>query len=63
MKGLKYDETKAGVKDINLSDIPRQELEYYEYTNWLKKYLLENPNESLLSDEELKEKFKQHKQD
>lgn len=58
MKGQKYDEAKAGVDYENLSTIPLQEEEYYEYENWLEKYLLDNPNDSDLSEEELMKKYR-----
>lgn len=58
MKGQKLDEAKAGVDQENFGGIPYQEEEYYEYRNWLETYLMDNPNESGLSDEELLAKFR-----
>lgn len=59
MKGQRLDEAKAGVNDVNFGGIPYQEAEYYEYRNWLETYLLNNPNESGLSENELLAKFRQ----
>ena len=53
MKGQKYDEAKAGVDVENFGRVPYQEEEYYEYRNWLEKYLTDHPNEADLSEEQL----------
>lgn len=58
MKGQKYDEARAGVEDFNFGQIPLQEAEYYDYRNWLEPYLLDNPDKSDLSEEELMKIFR-----
>ncbi|MEG0948259.1 MAG: hypothetical protein RR212_02255 [Bacteroidales bacterium] len=59
MKGQKLDEAKAGVDQENFGGIPYQEEEYYEYRNWLETYLINNPNDSGLSEDELLKKYRQ----
>lgn len=58
MKGKKLDEAKAGVDMENFGGIPYQEEEYYEYRNWLEAYLLNNPDDAGLSEDELLAKFR-----
>ena len=58
MKGQKYDEAKAGVDIENFASIPLEEQEFYAYRNWLEPHLMEHPEDSTLSEDELMKKFR-----